>query len=851
MAKLTDPGATERQAPQATAGGLRVDVPFNRHPAGFGVSQLGADIEHGATEIYHAQKVEEDRINTLAAEDAFTKLRNKQLDLSMGQDNGFNKLKGADAVTKPVYQEWNKKFDDAEAQVGATLTNDRQREKFKVRADVSRGQFQEELLRHVGHEADVYAKEVYDGTMDVERRSSVARWNSPNDVASSLERVKHAVEERADRYGWDAGFRDGILQQEQGKIHAAVIGQAISSGNYKYGQAWYDKYRDQIDLPTSKMIEVAVRDGAQKELTAGYTTDFLAGRNDIKALDTLQTKVMSDDTLDDTRKNMLVGRIQSRSEVLERRAIGLQQAAEKHLEKMIGQVNSNTRSGYEPTMDQMAPIISATKGTALEEDANQMVRLANATRKFRTATPNQQEQMLSDLETAAHKDPTRFDIQQINAFREIHQQQKAQLQKDPQTYAVRQGLIEPKPLDLSKPETQGDALAERFATGRVMSGYGAPFKPLTETETGLVTEALKKASPDEKRKYFAGLSTASGNDREGYSAIMSQLAPDDPVTAIAGDYAGKERKTASDLMLRGQAILNPTRKDDGKPDHGKLWPMPPEREMDQAFSSYEQEAFAGRPQLRNAFHQATKAIYAAKSSDAGDASGLINLERWDESMKLATGGVAKHNGKTLLMPYGMDKSDFNDALEVKVDQILSRGTSPMAFDSNFNTQLSPEAEERFQKWKAKMAPHDTGEDYDLRGAFQAGLTPDVENGHWSDQFKKPNHPTFSTESQYARFGTPGTWQGDTYVPAPAGSKPQAVMPKAYPGQLDPRVTRQRLLDMPLEPIGDGRYVFRAGDGILVDKTNTPVIVDFNKSKGEPPPAENTTVRQPEHNNILQ
>jgi hypothetical protein len=27
--------------------------------------------------------------------------------------------------------------------------------------------------------------------------------------------------------------------------------------------------------------------------------------------------------------------------------------------------------------------------------------------------------------------------------------------------------------------------------------------------------------------------------------------------------------------------------------------------------------------------------------------------------------------------------------------------------------------------------------------------PSAENGHWPDTFKKPNHPTFSVESQYA------------------------------------------------------------------------------------------------------
>lgn len=39
-------------------------------------------------------------------------------------------------------------------------------------------------------------------------------------------------------------------------------------------------------------------------------------------------------------------------------------------------------------------------------------------------------------------------------------------------------------------------------------------------------------------------------------------------------------------------------------------------------------------------------------------------------------------------------------------------------------------------------------DYDLRGAWLSGARPGP-NGHFTDQFKKPNHPTFSEESQYS------------------------------------------------------------------------------------------------------
>lgn len=71
--------------------------------------------------------------------------------------------------------------------------------------------------------------------------------------------------------------------------------------------------------------------------------------------------------------------------------------------------------------------------------------------------------------------------------------------------------------------------------------------------------------------------------------------------------------------------------------------------------------------------------------------------------------------------------------------------------AKYNTKLNPQEELLFQGWKQKNAPNDSGEDYDLRGAYKADLSGKLKRdsrGHTTDQFKKPNHPTFSDQSQY-------------------------------------------------------------------------------------------------------
>lgn len=94
-----------------------------------------------------------------------------------------------------------------------------------------------------------------------------------------------------------------------------------------------------------------------------------------------------------------------------------------------------------------------------------------------------------------------------------------------------------------------------------------------------------------------------------------------------------------------------------------------------------------------------------------------------------------------------------------------RRAAPAESAPTYETALSPREESEFRAWKAKYAPHDSGDDYDLRGAFKAGVKPSARNGHWPDTFKKPNHETFSVESQYAkdRPDLAGHWEGDVYV----------------------------------------------------------------------------------------
>lgn len=104
---------------------------------------------------------------------------------------------------------------------------------------------------------------------------------------------------------------------------------------------------------------------------------------------------------------------------------------------------------------------------------------------------------------------------------------------------------------------------------------------------------------------------------------------------------------------------------------------------------------------------------------------------------------------------------------------------PNDFTDRYNTKLSAKDEAAFETWVKKQSAavrrdvaNDTY-DYDLRGWWKANPGTDMNGGHLTDQFKKPNHPTFSTGSQYSgRDGQQGGEWGQaqdgsyTFTPGP-------------------------------------------------------------------------------------
>lgn len=149
-------------------------------------------------------------------------------------------------------------------------------------------------------------------------------------------------------------------------------------------------------------------------------------------------------------------------------------------------------------------------------------------------------------------------------------------------------------------------------------------------------------------------------------------------------------------------------------------------------------------------------------------SGLLAIDGRD-GLKVALGGV----GHLAQGQQGIDArvAQLEAQLGAQRQGLMAGGpaamrVAPGSAANGYNTELTPGTEAAYQAWLKKVAPGDDGRDYDYRGAYAAGVGRGGANQHFTDQFKKPNHETFSNESQYGldRPEIAGSWDGDSYQP---------------------------------------------------------------------------------------
>jgi len=285
-----------------------------------------------------------------------------------------------------------------------------------------------------------------------------------------------------------------------------------------------------------------------------------------------------------------------------------------------------------------------------------------------------------------------------NALATVSKQREA----DPIWAAGQQGIAQVAPITWTDgPAAMSELKSRQGVAIKMRDSYGTgDYNALTKGEAAALRQQWTGSTPSTQMQFLTQMRTSLTDDNV-YRATVGAIRPDSPVTAAVGglivkttslEYGGGifsdgltiTPQTAGETMLRGEAVLNPTKGqkgEDGKP--GRPLTLPKEEDLRREWRNTVGNAFRGNEQGEAAAYQLYRTYYAGKLAELGDISGNVNTEAAKQAALVATGGVYDWNGGKggndlttsdtgkVIKPWGMDDARF-------VDDITARYTEAAA-----------------------------------------------------------------------------------------------------------------------------------------------------------------------------
>lgn len=231
MAKLPSPEDYGTSLPQATRGitNIQPDISMGRAIAGIG-------------ELF---KQEADKLEDVAAEDALNKLREKRIEMSVGE-GGFSTLKGGQIITQKPLDIYPKKFDQEADAIGATLHGSRAKARYAQARSAERARFGENLFNHVARETDTYAGDTAKASVSVEAKTLSLGYSDQATVASSFGRLNQVVATEAARLGLTGPALEAYQSEVMGAGHSAILSAAMAKEDSTYAKNYLDANKDKM-----------------------------------------------------------------------------------------------------------------------------------------------------------------------------------------------------------------------------------------------------------------------------------------------------------------------------------------------------------------------------------------------------------------------------------------------------------------------------------------------------------------------------------------------------------------------------------------------------------------------------
>lgn len=241
-----------------------------------GLSNLGKSLGQAAQIIEQQNEYADE----LRVEEGVNRLREKQLDLSLGQENGYSNVNGRNALPQDgvsMTDRYTQKFESAADEISGGFANERQKALFGRYRSRTALQFREGAMRHENQQITHWRNQTVQGVVDVEADTAAKNWNNPEAVDLSIGRIDINLQKKRQAEGLPADEMQRIRMVAMSKLHKGVVEQAIGSKNFDYARKHLEKYGSEIDSDVSLTLRKAL-DG-EAETSYAITSATKAVRN--------------------------------------------------------------------------------------------------------------------------------------------------------------------------------------------------------------------------------------------------------------------------------------------------------------------------------------------------------------------------------------------------------------------------------------------------------------------------------------------------------------------------------------------------------------------------------------------
>lgn len=486
-----------------------------------------------------------------------------------------------------------------------------------------------------------------------------------------------------------------LLKMFNGDYKKALAGYNWGQGNVqkaiaKHGDNWLAKSPQSVQNYVNNIMSNAGQSGSANAANAGGGQVNTATANQNNA-NTGQAQVPSNPIMmaivDKLPADKLIPMLHSAQTAINQQSQAYQSSI-KATETDHMAAFSNGEQVQKPlTVGQYQQAYGQAEGSQRFAEYQKAQRLGYEINSVRTMNVDQQRQVLEGHNPIPGSPGYALEMQRKQVLAQAIDQVNKARADDPMAYqmsVVKMNNI--KPIDWNNSQAVGSELANRVGVAYTnQQNYGSPLMLLTKQEASNLAAGMNNMSSTEKLRYL-GVIRSSVKDNAAYRSIMQQIAPDSVVTSMAGMISTKEGTVTvsrtfgddeayrpaqvSQLMLEGEAILNPNKAAAGQDGKGGKFPMPKESDFMMEFNNQIGNAFAGNPSAASSAMQGVKAYYLGKAAREGDMSDLINTKRMREAINAVTGGVSDINGSNVIRPWGMPEDIFKDRAKVIFDATI-------------------------------------------------------------------------------------------------------------------------------------------------------------------------------------